>query len=241
MSLHDDQRLDDEAAEQPRWRPLDMRQRRVLGVLVEKAKTTPDSYPMTLNAITTACNQKSNRAPQMNLASDDVELTLDELREMGAVVEVHGGGRAAKYKHLMYEWLGVEKHELAVMAELLLRGAQTLGELRSRASRMETIADLGALRPVVDSLLQKKLMIEVTPAGRGQIVTHNLYTEPELKRIREEAGRAEPASSTAAPSSTAVSSSAAQSAPSPDVLAELRKEIAELRERVERLEAAAGE
>ncbi len=127
---------------QPKWRPLSPRQRRIAGVLVEKAKTTPDAYPMTLNSLRTGCNQKSNRDPQMDLTEGEVEEALEELREMGAVGEVQGSGRALKYRHYLYDWLGVDKVEMAVMVELLLRGEQTVGELRGRAARMEPIADL---------------------------------------------------------------------------------------------------
>jgi uncharacterized protein YceH (UPF0502 family) len=171
--------------EAPRlWQPLSMRQRRVFGVLIEKAKTTPDVYPMTINGLVAGCNQKSNREPQMNLSPDDVEQVLEELRAMGAVTEVQGSGRVAKYRHHAYEWLGVEKTELAVMTELLLRGEQTLGELRGRAARMEPIVDLAALKPVVDSLIHKGLMISLTSPGRGQVVTHNLYKERELAELK---------------------------------------------------------
>src|SRR5688572_28353263 len=159
------------------WQPLNSRQRRVLGVLIEKAKTTPDAYPMTVNAIVAGSNQKSNREPQMNLSADDVEQALEELRALGCVTEVQGSGRVPKYRHHAYEWLGIEKTELAVMTELLLRGEQTLGELRGRASRMEPIADLPALKPVVEGLVAKGLMIELTAAGRGQVVSHNLYKD----------------------------------------------------------------
>src|SRR5438552_7717628 len=163
---------------------LSLRQRRVFGVLVEKAKTTPDAYPMTINGLVAGCNQKSNREPQMNLTPEDVEQVLEELRAMGAVTEVQGSGRVAKYRHHAYEWLGVEKTELAVMTELLLRGEQTLGELRGRAGRMEPIADLAALKPVVDSLLNKGQMIALTSPGRGQVVSHNLYKERELNELQ---------------------------------------------------------
>ena len=159
-------------------------QRRVLGVLVEKAKTTPDSYPLTLNAVTTGCNQKSNRSPQMDLGSDDVEMILDELRELKAVTEVHGAGRAAKYRHNLYEWLDVDKVELAVLAELMLRGEQTVGELRGRAARMEAIADIAALRPILVSLVQRGLAMELTPPGRGQLVSHGLYEVHEREGLR---------------------------------------------------------
>ena len=132
---------------QHRWQPLGAIDRRVAGVLAEKAKTTPDAYPMSLNAVRTGCNQKSNRWPAMELEQDQVEESLDRLRALGAVGLVEGGGRVQKYRHYLYEWLGVDKAELAVMTELLLRGDQTVGELRSRATRMEPIADLAALGP----------------------------------------------------------------------------------------------
>ena len=168
-----------------KWKPLTAIQRRVAGVLVEKAKTTPDQYPLSLNALTSGCNQKSNRDPQMNLAPDQVEQALEQLREMGAVVEVQSGGRVPKYKHCLYEWLGVDKAEIAVMAELMLRGEQTVGELRGRAARMEPIADLNALRPILRSLIAKGLVLELTPEGRGQMVAHALYHEKELAALRD--------------------------------------------------------
>ncbi len=154
----------------PTWKPLSPEQRRVLGVLIEKAKTTPATYPMTHNAILLGCNQKNNRDPLMTLAAADVERILEELRVLGAVTEAHESTRSTKFRHRGYEWLGVERAELAVMAELLLRGAQTLGELRTRAARMEPIPDLPALKPIVAALVKRGLMIELTPPGRGQIV-----------------------------------------------------------------------
>ena len=170
----------------PRWRPLSAVDRRVLGVLVEKAKTTPDGYPMSVNALRSGCNQKNNRAPLMELDVDDVEESLGRLRAVGAVTEVQGGGRVSRFRHSMYEWLGVDKTELAVMAELLLRGAQTEGELRGRAARMEPIPDLDALRPVLASLTSKGLVLSLTPEGRGHVVTHALYEPRELEKVRGE-------------------------------------------------------
>src|SRR5262245_1186992 len=164
----------------PRWKPLAPTQRRVLGVLIEKAKTTPAGYPMSVNAVVIGCNQKSNRDPMMNADDFGVEKALDELRNMGAASEIDWVGRVAKFKHHAYEWLGVSKVELAVLAELLLRGAQTVGDLRARAARMEPIADLAELRPIVEGLLARNLMIALTPPGRGQVVTHNLYPPEEL-------------------------------------------------------------
>ncbi len=139
---------------------------------------------MSVNAMCTGANQKNNRWPLMQLENDDVEQSLDRLRELGAVAEVQGGGRVPKYRHYLYEWLGVDKVELAVMAELLLRGAQTEGELRGRAARMEPITDLAALRPVLDSLKAKGLVISLSPEGRGHVVTHGLYPPDELARVK---------------------------------------------------------
>jgi hypothetical protein len=158
--------------------------RRVLGVLIEKGKTTPDQYPMSLNALTAGCNQKSNRYPQMELDQEDVLRSLDRLRGLGVVAEVQAGGRVPRFRHFAYEWLGVNKVELAVMAELLLRGSQTEGELRGRAARMEPIADVAALRPVLETLKTKRLVISLTSLGRGHVVTHNLYEPQELDKQR---------------------------------------------------------
>jgi len=170
----------------PRWQPLAAIDRRVLGVLVEKAKTTPDAYPMSVSALRAGCNQKNNRFPLMEVEPEDVEESLARLRKVGAVTEVQGGGRVPRYRHHFYDWLGVDKVEAAVMAELLLRGAQTEGELRGRAARMEPIADLAALRPVLASLKAKDLVVPLTPEGRGHILTHAIYEERELEKLRRE-------------------------------------------------------
>ena len=235
----------------PRWQAMNSRQRRVVGVLVEKAKTTPDAYPMTINGITTGSNQKTNREPLMTLSAEDVEQLLDELRGLGAVIEVQGSGRVAKYKHLMYEWLGVDKIELAVMAELLLRGEQTVGELRGRAARMEPIADLAALKPVLDSLMKKNLVISLTPEGRGQVVSHNLYKERELVELRARyaghTGAAEQAAEEGSAPTPAPAAAASRPAPATpaatfsaagvtkDMFAELELEVHALRADVARL------
>lgn len=136
----------------PSWVPLGPRERRVLGVMVEKAKTTPENYPMTIAAIVTACNQKTNRDPITNYDQDDVEDTLHSLRKKGATILVEGSGRVPRWKYTLYEWLKVSKVELAVLAELLLRGPQTEGDLRARASRMEPLADLPTLQAILEAL-----------------------------------------------------------------------------------------
>jgi hypothetical protein len=168
-----------------RWKPMSRDQRRILGVLIEKSKTTPDVYPMSINGIKNGSNQKSNRSPLLELEENRIEDVLYELRQLGCVIEVHAGGRVPKYKHQAYEWLEVTKAELSVLTELLLRGEQTIGDLRARAARMESsIEGLDELRPILASLKQKELLVELTPPGRGQVVTHNLYLPNELERLQ---------------------------------------------------------
>jgi len=221
-----------------KWKPLDPVARRVLGVLIEKAKTTPAGYPMSVNAIVTGCNQKNNREPLTTLEDIDVERGLEQLRVAGAASEIDWMGRVAKWKHHAYEWMGVNRAELAVMAELLLRGAQAMGELRGRAARMEPIEDLAALKPLVAGLVERGLMFELTPSGRGQLVSHNLYLEPEKAQLLAGASGGE----------RAASEREAEAAPSPQrapgapaglaaEIAELREEIARLRDRVSALES----
>lgn len=169
---------------------LDALERRVLGVLVEKAKTTPDAYPLSLNALRTGCNQKNNRFPQMALDEEQVERAADTLRQKGALTLVQGDSRVERYRHRMYEWLGVEKAELAVVAELLLRGAQTVGELRGRAARMEPIPGLSELMPIVDALVSKGFVAYLSPPGRGAVVAHTFYTPSERDRVEKDLGLA---------------------------------------------------
>jgi uncharacterized protein YceH (UPF0502 family) len=208
---------DTEASPAHRWRPLDAIQRRVLGVLIEKAKTTPENYPLSLNALRAGCNQKNNRSPLMQLEEPQIEEALDVLRQLGAVTLVQGGGRVDRYRHLAYEWLGVEKIELAVMAELLLRGAQTIGELRGRAARMEPIKDLGELAPTLDALEGKGLIAFLTPRGRGSVVTHALYLDREMEKVRREtAGAQAPATPAEQHSAAPLAQAAAPRADAPD-------------------------
>jgi uncharacterized protein len=233
------------APSQRRWQPLGAIDRRVAGVLAEKAKTTPDIYPMSLNAICTGCNQKSNRAPLVQFEPSQVEESLDRLRELGAVGLVEGYGRVQKYRHYLYEWLGVDKVELAVMTELLLRGDQTVGELRARASRMEPLADLAALRAVLDSLKAKGLVISLTSEGRGHAVTHALYKPHEIETLKAKyaaggfvaATREEPSDSTAPTAGGTSAPRVASAAESAGIgLDALRRELATLRQQVARFQ-----
>jgi uncharacterized protein len=120
---------------------------RIIGCLIEKQITTPDQYPLSLNALVNACNQKSNRDPVLELDEGTVQRTLDALSKKHFVAERSGfGSRVSKYQHRFcnteYGTLKLDEQELAVTCELLLRGPQTPGELRSRASRMATFADV---------------------------------------------------------------------------------------------------
>lgn len=197
------------AQEAPPWRTLNSIDRRVFGVLIEKAKTTPDAYPMTANGLRSGANQKSNREPVMELTDEQISDSLERLRQFRAVAEVQGSGRVPKYRHYAYEWLGVNKVELAVMAELLLRGEQTEGELRGRAARMEeSITDLNALRPILNDLKAKGLVIPLTPEGRGHMVTHGLLEPRELERVKSRSAAAAALSESAEPAATPASAPA---------------------------------
>ncbi len=169
-------------------RPLDSIERRVLGTLIEKGKTTPDQYPLSLNALVTGCNQKSNRDPVMTLDEEQVTRAVTSLRSCGAMAEVFGSGKIPRYRHLAYEWLGVEKEELAILGELLLRGEQSEGDLRGRASRMDPIPDLDALRGHLDRLAARGLVVWLSPPGRGRMLTHGLLPPEKLEKVRSQLG-----------------------------------------------------
>lgn len=126
---------------------------RVLGCLIEKAVTTPEYYPLTLNSLVAACNQRSNRSPVVDYDEDQVNEALDGLREKGLVRRVDtAGGRAPKFRHLLPEVIPLDGAQIAVICVLLLRGAQTLGELRSRTDRLYAFRDLGHVEETVKSL-----------------------------------------------------------------------------------------
>lgn len=127
---------------------------RVLGVLVEKAQTTPDLYPLSLNALTNGANQKNNRSPIMELTEDQVFSAVTGLRYKGLLIQLDTpGSRVSKYRHNAPEKLGINLRQLAVLAELLLRGPQTLGELRGRATRMHPLESIEMVQSVVDELM----------------------------------------------------------------------------------------
>jgi uncharacterized protein len=145
---------------------------RVLGCLAEKELATPEYYPLTLNALVNACNQKSNRDPVVQFDEMTVAAALESLRPVGLVTQSAEGGRAAKYCHNLDGKLKLDPAELAILVELLLRGPQTAGELRQRASRMTPLATLEEVEEVIDELLGRE--------------------EPVLVKLPRQPGRKEP-------------------------------------------------
>ena len=157
---------------------------RVLGCLVEKELATPEYYPLTLNALTNACNQKSNRDPVMALVEADVVRALDSLRFQRLAHQSAEGVRAAKYCHNLDGLLRLEPQELAILAELLLRGPQTVGELRGRAERMAAITDLAAAEEALTALAQREpplvVLLPRQPGRKEQRYAHLLSGPPEV-------------------------------------------------------------
>lgn len=130
---------------------------RVLGCLIEKEMTTPDYYPLTLNALTSACNQKSNRDPVLSYDETDVVKALDTLRFKGLVLQASGeGSRVPKYRHTLVEKMYFEPEHLAILSELFVRGPQTVGELRTRCERMRPFAELDAVESVLTELMERE-------------------------------------------------------------------------------------
>ena len=143
---------------------LDAVEARLLGVLVEKETTTPDAYPLSLNALQNGANQKSNRDPRTNLSSHEIEKGLARLRNKGLASASHAAGaRVEKYKHTAGTTWELDARELAVLAELVLRGAQQPGELRTRASRMARIESLPELDAILDTLRQRGFVQRLDP------------------------------------------------------------------------------
>jgi uncharacterized protein len=221
------------------WPVLTPHERRALGVLVEKAKTTPDVYPLSLNSLVTGCNQKSNRDPILNLSDVEVEEAMDAAQKKGLAIKVTGG-RVERWRHGLYEAWQVGKVELAILAELLLRGPQTEGELRSRASRMEPIEGLDTLRGVLKPLAQRRLVVYLTPEGRrGTVLTHGFHAGEELERLRAHQGAFDPESE-AVDRSPSRAGSDAEFAAQDERMANLERAVAELTEQVQQIKAKLG-
>ncbi len=147
---------------------------RVLGSLVEKQLTTPEYYPLTLNALTAACNQKSNRDPVMSLDETAILAAIDSLRDKNLVYLYYGStSRTVKYKHMLPSVYEVEPPAVAIIALLLLRGPQTVGEIRGRSDRLYEFSGLGEVQEALDDL-----------AGRAEPLVLKLERQPGQKEAR---------------------------------------------------------
>ncbi|MEO8487611.1 MAG: YceH family protein [Betaproteobacteria bacterium] len=200
-------------------RPLTALEARVLGVLVEKERTVPDSYPLSLNALLSGCNQKTSRAPLMEASDTDVQAVLDELRALSLVVET-SGGRVMRYAHNLPRVLSIPTEAAALVATLMLRGPQTPGELRINAERLHRFADLSSLEAYLAELAARKpgaLVVELPRASGAR----------EHRWMHLLSG---------APSSADMAPVAAPS-PSHDRLSELEARVARLEERLDALDA----
>lgn len=177
---------------------------RVLGSLVEKQVTTPEYYPLTLNALTLACNQKNNRNPVTSFSEEEVALALESLREKNLTYVFYGStSRVPKYKHVMTDVLHLSPPELAVMCVLLLRGSQTTGELRGNGSRLYEFSGLDEVEATLNSLITREpdpLVARLLrqPGQKEARYAHLLSgevsvdTSPQEERPREMARRSTP-------------------------------------------------
>lgn len=143
---------------------------RIVGCLIEKEATTPEYYPLTLNALVAACNQKSNRFPVVEFDEKTVQQALDDLREKNIVYVFYGSNsRVPKYKHILPKLLEIDRHEVAIICVLLLRGFQTIGELRERTQRIYEFESLDEVHQALEELKKRDepLIIEL-PKQPGQ-------------------------------------------------------------------------
>jgi uncharacterized protein YceH (UPF0502 family) len=204
---------------------------RVLGCLIEKEATTPDVYPLTLKALTTACNQTSNRDPVMSLSEHLVESAALALKAVGfaRVVYPGSGERATKYRHIAQEALEIDDAEQAVLAVLMLRGPQTLAELRTRTERLHAFGD-GELEYTLQGL-----------ATREEPLAERLQRQPGAREPRWRqlvAEEATPTEATQAEPSRPEDVDRPVAAPRPDRVSELEARVADLEARLARLESA---
>lgn len=161
--------LDTESRTRPKLpRPLDAAEIRVLGSLMEKQLATPEYYPLTLNALLAACNQKSNREPVMELSESEVQRALDRLQDEKLVWKVMGG-RAVRYDHNLDHVWHINRREKALLTLLMLRGAQTAGELRGRSDRLQGFESIGEVESVLaDMASQSEPLVRELPRRPGQ-------------------------------------------------------------------------
>jgi uncharacterized protein len=157
-------------------RPLSLLEARVLGVLVEKAITVPDTYPLSLNALTAGCNQKTARDPILALSDSEVLSAVDELKRLALVVEV-SGSRVTRYEHNARRVLDVPTQSVALLATLVLRGPQTAAELRANAERLHRFADVSAAEGFLEELSAR-------PPERGGPLVVKLPRQPGAREAR---------------------------------------------------------
>jgi uncharacterized protein len=225
---------------------LSVLERRVLGVLVEKALTSTAPEPLTLNAVVLGANQKSNRDPVMTLEEPEVDQGLERLQRKGLVFHITGG-RADRWRHNLYDAWKVGKPELALLAELLLRGPQTAAEARSRASRMEPL-DHETAATATRSLVDRGFVVWLTPESRrGALLTHGFHSPEELQRLKTDQSvgitaeeLARPVSPTSPPTPPATVLLESRLAAALADIEVLRSEVRELRAIVVSLQQALG-
>jgi len=202
---------------------------RVLGCLIEKEMTTPEYYPLSLNALTNACNQKSNRDPVMALTEEDVVRALNRMRFNQLTVVSGESSRVAKYRHLLAENMGLIPAELAVICELLVRGPQTVGELRTRCERMYSFPDLNAVEEVLKELTERENPLIVRmPRQPGRKEARNAHLFSGLPDMSAEAQEASPE-----PARVRVMAENERLVKLEEEVATLRTEVAGLRQIVE--------
>ncbi len=214
---------------------LTLHETRVIGCLIEKEITTPEQYPLSLNALTNACNQKSNRNPVLDLDEATVQQLVDQLAKKRLVSEQSGyGNRVPKFQHLFcntnFGTLKFSPQELAIVCELFLRGAQTPGELRSRAGRLCRFGDVTEVEAVLDRLGSREdgpfvLRLAREPGKRESRYAHLFSGEP----AGDAEGKNRPGASTAAPAANAGDGRLEQLERR---VAELETEVAKLRQRL---------
>jgi uncharacterized protein len=202
---------------------------RVVGSLVEKQVTTPEYYPLTLNALVHACNQISNRDPVVSYDERTVADALDSLRSKNAVYVFYGSeSRVPKYKHMLAEKFELSAAELAVLCVLLLRGPQTIGEVRGRTGRLHEFADLAEVEATLDGLARREEpLVAKLPRQTGRKESryaHLLSGEPPAEESREEGPGAAPRAGARASAGDRVARLEAE-------VETLRSEVAELRAR----------
>ncbi len=209
---------------------------RVVGCLVEKQRTTPDAYPLSLNALRLACNQSTNRDPVVSYEEAEVSEALRRLAQRGWTRLASGAGsRARKYRQLLPEALGVDEGELALLAVMMLRGPQTPGELKQRSERLHTFADLGGVQETLERLLERELVVR-HPRRPGQ--KEERYEQVLGGDGEDEAPSTEGAEPESGPAAVPTPPSVA---PEEDRLERLERELAELRAQVASLREALGE